>query len=533
MSESAARSSTWGPLARSVFRALWIAALASNIGTLMHGVASAWQMTSLTDSPTLVALLTTMANLPLFLVGLPAGALADVVDRRWLVLVTQFWMLAVAGMLGVFAAAGWMTPWLLLALTFLLSLGGAVSAPAWQAIVPELVPRHELAAAVALNSAGFNLARATGPAIGGLLVAAVGPGAVFFLNAASFLGVILVIYRWKPEARAHSALHEHVGSAVAAGLRFARHSPPLRAVLARTATFIFAASALWALLPVVATRQLGLGASGYGVLLASIGLGAVGGATVLQRLRARVSANRLVAALSIVFAGGMLALATVNNLIALNLALMFVGVAWLTVTSLLNVEAQTIAPMWVQARALGIYLLVFQGGLAGGSAVWGLVAEYFGESGALIAAALTLAAGAAAAWRWPLRAGEDLDLTPSRHWPEPELAINPSAEDGPVLVTIEYRVAPDQQPEFRRAMAVIELIRRRDGAVRWDLFRDVSNPERLLETFVVPSWAEHLRQHERVTVADREVEQRALALQAPGVAPVIAHLISTRGRLGP
>src|SRR5690349_21434102 len=224
-------SSAWGPLARPVFRALWLAAVASNIGTLMHGVAAAWLMTSLTVSPVPVALLTTMANLPLFLVGLPAGALADVVDRRWLVLVTQVWMLAVAAVLGLLAAAGWMSPWLLLALTFLLSLGGALSAPAWQAIVPQLVPRSELAIAVALNGAGFNVARAIGPAIGGLLVAAAGPGAVFLLNAASFLGVILVIYRWRPAPRDRSALAERVGSAVAAGIRFARHSPPLRAVL--------------------------------------------------------------------------------------------------------------------------------------------------------------------------------------------------------------------------------------------------------------------------------------------------------------
>src|SRR5262245_6787644 len=259
----------------------------------MHNVAAAWLMTSLTTSPVPVALLTTMANLPLFLVGLPAGALADLVDRRWLVLMTQFWMLAVAVVLGGMAAAQWTTPWDLLALTFLLNLGGAISAPAWQAIVPELVPRHELATAVALNSAGFNLARAIGPAIGGLLVAAAGPGAVFLINAASFLGIIAVIYRWQAAPRERSAQPERVRSAVAAGMRFARHAPPLRAVLVRTTAFVFPASALWALLPVIATRQLGLDALGYGVMLGSIGLGAVGGAAILPRLRARLSINWL------------------------------------------------------------------------------------------------------------------------------------------------------------------------------------------------------------------------------------------------
>ncbi|HEY3230044.1 MAG TPA: MFS transporter, partial [Roseiflexaceae bacterium] len=335
-SDTATRAaSAWGPLARPVFRALWIAALASNIGTLMQGVAAAWLMTSLTTSPVPVALLTTMANLPLFLVGLPAGALADVVDRRWLVLATQGWMLAVAAILGGLAAIGWVTPGILLALTFFLSLGGALSAPAWLAIVPELVPRGELATAVALNSAGFNLARAIGPAIGGLIVAAAGPGAVFLLNAASFLGIIVVIYRWQSVRRERSALTERVGSAVAAGIRFALYAPPLRAVLVRTAAFIFAASALWALLPVIATRQLGLDALGYGVMLGSIGVGAVGGAAILPRLRARLSVNWLVVIFTLVFAAGLCALALLYNLLALNIMLLAVGVAWLTINSFL------------------------------------------------------------------------------------------------------------------------------------------------------------------------------------------------------
>ena len=496
----------------------------------MHGVAAAWLMTSLTTSPVPVALLTTMANLPLFLVGLPAGAIADVVDRRWLVLVTQVWMLVVAGLLGVLAATNWMSPGLLLALTFLIGLGGALSAPAWSVLVPELVPRSELSAAVALNGAGFNLARAIGPAIGGLLVAAAGPALVFLLNALSFFGVIVVIYRWQPAPHERSALSESVSSAVAAGLRFARHSPPLRAVLVRTAAFIFAASALWGLLPVVATRQLGLGASGYGVLLASIGLGAVGAASVLPRLRARLSVNWLVTLLSLVFAAGMFVLAETRNLLVLNAALVGVGVAWLTITSLMNITAQTTTPMWVQARALGIYLLVFQGGLAGGSAFWGFVAGRFGEQRALLAAAATLmVAGVATARRWPLRTGEDLDLSPSKHWPEPTLAIKLAGADGPVLVTVEYRVAEAQQAAFYQVMAAIQLVRRRDGATRWGLFRDAAEPERFLETFVVRSWAEHMRQHERVTVADREVEQRALALQQPGTTPIVAHFIATPG----
>lgn len=519
--------SAWGPLALPVFRALWIAALVSNLGTLMQGVAAAWLMTSLTTSAAPVALLTTAGSLPLFLVGLPAGALADVVDRRWLVLVTQVWMLLVAALLAGMTAIDWMNPWLLLALTFILGLGGALSAPAWQAIMPQLVPRRDLAAAVALNSASFNLARAVGPALGGLIVAAAGPATVFLLNALSFLGIMFVIYAWKPEPQPRPAVVERVGSAVAAGMRYTRYAPPLRAVLVRTASFILFASALWALLPVVATRDLGLSASGYGVLLGSIGIGAVGGAALLPRLRARLSINQILALLSVIFALGMVALAFVSNLILLNLALIFVGVGWLTITSSLNVSAQMTVPAWVQARALGVYLLVFQGGFAGGSALWGLAADYLGNRGALLLAAGLLVAALVTMLRWPLPTGEELDLTPSQHWPSPELEQEPEADDGPVLVTVEYRVAAEQQEAFCLAMNDFEIVRRRDGALRWGLFRDVADPERLVETFVVSSWAEHLRQHERMTVADREVEERAHAFIMPGSAPAVSHLIAT------
>ena len=493
----------------------------------MQGVAAAWVMTSLTADPLPVALLTTAGSLPLFLVGLPAGALADIVDRRWLVLGTQAWMLTVAALLAALSAFGLIAPWSLLGLTFLLGFGGALSAPAWQAIVPDLVGRRELPAAVALNGAGFNLARAIGPAIGGLLVAAAGPAFVFLLNAASFLGIMVVIYRWKPEPRERSGPAESVRSAVAAGIRYARHSPPLRAVLARTAAFIVAASALWALLPIVASRQLGLSALGYGLLLGSIGLGAVGGATILPRLRERLSVDQLVVVATLVFAAGTLALAFISNLWLLNAALVAVGLAWLTLTSSLNVAAQTTTPAWVQARALGVYLLVFQGGFAGGSAAWGAVAGRYGERNALLAAAAMMALGLAAALRWRLLTGEEMDLSPAQHDPdEPELALDPDPDDGPVLITVEYRVASAQHGAFVQAMEELQVIRLRDGAERWGLFRDPSDPERYLETYVVASWAEHLRQHQRITVADQEVEDRALGLQQSGTAPVVSHFIS-------
>jgi hypothetical protein len=298
-------------------------------------------------------------------------------------------------------------------------------------------------------------------------------------------------------------------------------------VLVRTAAFIIAASALWALLPVVANRELGLSATGYGVLLASLGLGAVAGAFVMPRLRERLSPDQLVIAATIVFAGGTLALASIHNLWVLNAVLVAVGLAWLTLTSSLNVAAQTTSPAWVQARALGVYLLVFQGGFAAGSALWGAVAGRFGAPNALLAAAAVMIVGLATGWRWQLRSGEELDLSPSQHWPEPELALEPEPDDGPVLVMVEYHVDDSQHDAFCEAMEGVQIIRLRDGASRWGLYRDSAKPERYVETFVVASWGEHLRQHERVTVADREVEERALALQQPGSSPVVSHFIAT------
>src|SRR5919202_5029614 len=378
----------------------------------MHTVGATWLMTTLTKSPLLIALLTTMGSLPIFLVGLPAGALADVLDRRRIVLLTQLWMLGVATVLAVLSFTGLIAPWLLLALTFLLSLGSALSIPAWQALMPELAGKEQLAAAVALNGAGFNLALAIGPALGGTIVAAAGPSAVFGLNALSFLAIIWVIYRWRRPTSEIQAVPEPVVSAIQAGGRYARHARELRAVLVRTAASIAGASALWALLPVVATQELKLGALGYGVLLGSVGFGAVAGVPLLARLRAAYSLDWTVTAMTIVFVVTTLTLGYVRNVWVLNGAMVLTGAAWLILTSSLNVAAQTIVPAWVQARALGVYLLVFQGCFAAGSAGWGALAGRVGNGRALLYAALALGVGMLTVLRWRLRSGEELDLTP-------------------------------------------------------------------------------------------------------------------------
>jgi MFS family permease/quinol monooxygenase YgiN len=518
--------SPWSPLAEPIFRALWIATVASNIGTWMEDVGESWLMVSLTTSPMLVALVETAGSLPVVLLALPAGALADVVDRRRLLLITQSWMLVSAAVLGVFTLAGMVTPWLLLLLTFILGLGTAMNGPVWQAIIPDLVPRRELPAAVTLVGVAINVSRAVGPALGGLLVAAAGSGVVFLLNAVSFLGVMIVIYRWQPTPRQSTMPPEHILGAMRAGLRYVRHAPELRAALIRTSVFILCASALWALLPLQARHALGLGSFGYGMLLGCIGAGAVAGAAFLPKLRQKVSNNLLVIGATVLFAGVTAVVAHVHVPVVAGAAMILGGVAWIAVMSSFNTAAQTAAPAWARARALSIYLLVFMGGMAIGSAAWGAVAARFGVVTALTCAALGLIIGIAASLRYTLIDGDDLNLAPCMCWPEPIVVVKPEPEQGPVLVQIEYRIDPDQAPGFRRAMRDLRRVRRRDGASRWTLFRDPAEPGRFVESFLVETWAEHLRQHLRVTEADREIEGRALAFHIGGGQPAVTHLIA-------
>ena len=517
------------PLREPVFRALWVASLVSNVGTWMQNVGGAWLMTSLTPSPVLVALMQTATSLPVFLIGLPAGTLADLIDRRRLLLVTQTWMLVCAGLLGVLTVAGLTSPLVLLVLTFGLGLGATANNPAWQATTPEVVSRPRLPAAIALNAAGFNLARAIGPALGGLLVAALGPGANFLLNAASFLGTIIVLARWKRSdtvaGTSGELPRETLLAATRSGLRYARHTPQLRAVLGRAGLFILCASALWALLPVVARRELGLEASGYGLLLAALGLGAVVGAGVYPRARARWPAAQLVPASVLVYAAMLLVLAWVRVVPIVCLALAVAGMGWMATNSSFQIAVQTGAPAWVRARVIASYLLVFQGGLAVGSAVWGGVADRLGDAVALTLAIAGLGLGLLVVRRWPLRELAEHEVRPSRHWLPPRVADELRPERGPVLVTSEYSVEPPNSVAFVSAMRDMERVRRRDGAYRWGLYRDAAEPTRYVEVFLVESWAEHLRQHERSLVADQVVEARVLGLVAGGQPQKIQHLV--------
>jgi MFS family permease len=494
----------------------------------MQNVGAAWLMTELAPSALLVALVQTATNLPVFLLGVPAGAAGDLFDRRKLLLVTQGLMLAAAALLGGLTLRGSVGPWLLLSLTFALGLGATMNGPTWQAIMPDLVPSPELPAAIALNSVGFNLARAVGPALGGAVVAAIGAGAAFILNAISFVGVMIVLYLWRrgPEQQPQRLSTERVGAAIWAGIRYVRFAPPIHSVLLRSGGFIISAAALWSLLPLVAKFELHRESTGYGLLLGCLGTGSILGAMMLHRLRQMFSPDTMVTAAVALFGAVNILLAYLTSFGAVALALIVTGVAWMIVNSTLTTATQTSVPAWVRARALAVYLLVFQGAMAVGSVIWGAVATRIGLRDTFVSAGIALLIAAAASFRLRLAGLRELDTRPSGHWPEPILVIERHEEHGPVLVTVEYLIDPPKGREFARAMQLMRTIRRRDGAIRWGLFEDAATPGRYIETFVVESWAEHLRQHERVTISDREIEERAFAFHQGADPPKVTHWIA-------
>jgi MFS family permease/quinol monooxygenase YgiN len=526
---AAAVASAWAPLRISVFRALWLAQLASLVGTWMQTVGAQWLLVDDPAASTLVALVQTANMTPVFFLALPAGVLADVFDRRRLLIGVQVASMVVAGGLAALTTAGLTTPALLLAFTFLLGCGMTLTMPAWQALIPELVPRSQLPAASALGGISMNLARAVGPAVAGLLIATVDVAAVFALNALSFGLLALALVTWRRKPAEPDDLPEGFGSALRAGGRYIRHSLVVRRILLRSLLFVVPGTVVWALLALIASRSLGLGPGGYGLLLAALGVGAVAGAFALPGLRARTSTNGIVLLASLVYAASLVVVALVDNAAAVTAALFAAGAAWLAVMASLNATMQLFLPGWVRARGLSTYQIVFVGGQGLAALGWGLLAQRFGLAAAFLAAAALMLAGAVTLRRWPLRDTEGLDRGPAMYWPEPHLDFEPEPDDGPVLVTVSYRVSPDHEARFLDAMEVVRRSRRRTGAFRWDLYRDGADRHHFVETFVVRSWAEHLRQHgERLTGADQEFEERAIAL-AEGP-PEVQHLFSVRPR---
>ncbi|MEZ0114543.1 MFS family permease [Catenulispora sp. EB89] len=518
-------TSPWAPMRDRIFRILWLAQLGSNVGSWMQTVGAQWLLVEHSSSTALVAAVQTASLLPVMLFSLPAGVMADVLDRRRLLIYLQLVMAVVAGALAWLTAAGLTTPAVLLALTFLLGCGQAFVGPAWQAIQPELVPREQIPAAATLGSLTVNLARAVGPAVAGFLVAASGAALVFAINAVSFLFVVLAVAAWHRGPQPGGEHPERALAALRAGNRYMRNAPSPRRILLRAALFVIPGSALWALLPVVASSRLALSAGGYGVLLAALGIGAVIGAFTLSWLNSFLTSNRLLAASALVFAVGTLVLGETTNKAAVVVVMVPTGVAWLVSLSTLNSALQLSLPAWVRARALAVYLLVFMGGQAIGSLGWGALAAPLGLTTVLVIAAALLVL-AAVSVRWlPLHAlTGKLDRTTNANWPDPHLTYEPDLDSGPILVVKRYQVAPSDQAAFREAMDWVGLSRRRTGATRWGVFRDGDQEDTFVEVFEVASWQEHQDQRSiRLTGADSEFEQRANDLSSP--APTVEHLL--------
>jgi MFS family permease len=524
-----ASGTAWAPLRVHAFRALWVAQLFSMIGTWMQTVGAQWLLVARPDAATLVSLVQTLAMLPVLLLALPAGALADIVDRRRMLIVVQGFQVVVGAVLTGLSLAGGPSPTALLTLTFLLGCGTTVTLPGYQSLVQELVPREQLRSAAALNGVAMNIARAVGPAIAGLLVAQVGVAAVFALNAATYLVLGGVLARLRlPDAGDGNRLPERLGGALAAGWRYVRNAPIVRRIMLRTLLFAVPASALWALLPLVASRLLHLDAGGYGLLLAALGIGAVTGAMLLPRFN-RMPANRLVLTGGLLFAVGTLVSVVARYTPLVVIALVPAGLAWLAVLATLGGTLQAFLPGWVRARGLSIQQMALAGGQALGSLAWGLIAQWIGVTPALLASAALLVACTASVVLWPLHDESGLDRTPVT-WPDPHLEFDPDLEDGPILVTRTFTVAPERVAEFLAAMDPVRRSRMRTGATRCVLYRDGEDPRRIIEYSLYPTWAEHLRQHTgRLMGSDIGADERAIAL-ADGP-PSVRHMFPARSLL--
>ncbi|MCF3935145.1 MFS transporter [Acuticoccus sp. M5D2P5] len=517
----------FAPFGHVAFTVLWIATVASNVGTWMHDVGAAWLMTELSPSPLVVAAVQASTTLPMFLFALFAGAVADIVDRRKLILVVNIALAGAAVALATLTASGVMTPALLLAFTFAFGTGAAFIAPAWQAIVPQLVPREALTSAIALNSMGINAARAIGPAMAGVLIVAAGVAAPFAANAVSYAGIVVALLWWRPPPRAENMLpRERLGGALVGGLRFAFASRALKATLVRAAAFFLFASAYWAMLPLVARFVLDGGPGLYGSLMGAAGAGAVAGALVMPRLKARLGADGLVAAGTLGMAATLVVFALVHEPAAAIAASLVAGASWIAVLANLNVSAQTALPDWVRARGLSVFITVFFGSMTVGSLAWGQVANAAGISMALLAAAAGAVIAIPLTWRFKLMQGAQVDHTASAHWPEPIVSDSVEPDRGPVLVTVEYDVDPDDAPAFVAAMAEVREERRRHGAIGWSLHQDVAAPHLWLETFRHGSWLEHQRQHARVSHAEADTEALARAHHRGAEPPRVRHLLA-------
>jgi MFS family permease len=513
------------PFQTPIFRSVWIASLVSNFGSLIQSVGAAWLMTSIAKSADMVALVQTAVALPILMWSLVGGALADGHDRRKIMLASQLFMLLVSLALAVFAWVGWMSPWMLLLFTFLIGTGAAFNAPAWQASVGDMVPRTQLAHAVALNSMGFNIARSLGPAIGGVIVAAAGAAMAFVINALSYIGLLVVLARWKSPAPHQLLPREPLGVAIGAGVRYVVMSPNIRNVLRRSFLFGVGASSLLALLPIVVKVRMGGGPLTFGLMLGSFGIGAVAGALASALLRQRLSTEGIVRVSTIALSVA-IAVVAISKIMAVSLLILVIaGAAWVLALSTFNVAVQMSAPRWVVARALSLYQMSTFAGIALGSYVWGLVTHADGVRVALLLAGAVLFASVFLGYWRALAETASLNLEPLRRWQVPETEVPVEGRTGPVVITIQYVIAEEDIIEFLVAMDERRRIRRRDGANDWKLLRDLANPELWVERYSTPTWHDYVRHNSRLTQEDAVIPEKLRALHRGPERPVVRRMI--------
>jgi len=532
---SAPRASTspFVPFRQPIFRAVWLATLVSNFGGLIQAVAASWLMTTIAASPDMVALVQASTTLPVMMFSLAAGALSDNYDRRLIMLTAQGFLFAVSAMLAVLSWFGLIGPWLLLSFTFLIGCGNALNNPAWQASVGDMVPRGDIPAATMLNSAGFNLARSVGPAIGGLIVASAGAAIAFVINATSYIALLAVLARWRPVRPKRLLPRETMLIAMSAGLRYVAMSPNILSVMLRGFAFGFGGIVALALLPLIARDLVKGGPLTFGILLGGYGVGAVIGAFVSARLRAMLTSETLVRSTFVVFAASV-AVAAMSRWMWLSVpAVAAGGACWVLALSTFNATVQLSAPRWVVGRALSLYQMATFGGMAAGSWIWGWLMLHVGIEQALLAAAAALVAGGALGLRFPLPPLATLNLDPLSRWREPQIAVDIEPRSGPIIVTIEYLIHDHDVFAFLDAIAERRRIRCRDGARQWTLLRDLANPELWIERYECPTWLEYVRQNQRVTQADAEIGDRVRTLHCGADPPVVRRLIERQVSASP
>ncbi|NTF30503.1 MFS transporter [Rhizobium skierniewicense] len=519
------RKSPLTPLKHQTYRTIWFASIASNFGGLIQAVGAAWMMTALSSSENMIALVQASTSLPIMLFSLVSGALADSLDRRRIMISAQFLMLTASVMLTVFAWFGWLSPWLLLFFTFMIGCGTALNNPSWQASVGEMVPREDLPAAVTLNSVGFNITRSVGPAIGGVIVAIAGAAAAFLVNTFSYFTLIYALIKWQPPKNTSTLPREHLLAAISAGMRYVAMSPNIGKVLVRGFLFGLSASAILALMPLVARDLVQGGPLTYGIMLGAFGVGAIGGALISARLRETLSSEWIVrvAFLGFAFSAGVTAIST--NAILTALVLTVSGASWVLALSLFNTIVQLSTPRWVVGRALSLYQTLTFGGIAVGSWLWGSLAEDYGLTYSLLCSCVLMLLGVLVGFKLTMPAFASLNLDPLNRFVEPNLRLDIKPRSGPIAILVDYEIDDSDLPEFMAIMVERRRIRLRDGAQNWTLMRDLENPDIWTEIYHVPTWVEYVRHNHRRTQADAESWDSILRLHRGSTRPRVHRMI--------